>query len=165
MKLNRFVRRCTSVSHLCQHHPVDLFKMKLSQTTALALLAIDSAFALKEARRQSDDTTVRITLSSQSTETGTQVSFDAVNSRVYDSPRGSTLFETIDIFVGAGAQQDLRCQAIGMAGAPLVATRGNNTYVSSRLQEYTVRSFADIRTGSDITFVSSRKPELRWKRY
>lgn len=101
--------------------------MQLVKTSAFALLAADSALAFTGVRRQSSDTEVRVQLSSQSTETGTQVSFDAVNQRVYEAPRGSTLFETIEVSVGAGAQQDLRCQAVGMTGAPLVATRGNNT--------------------------------------
>lgn len=54
-------------------------------------------------------------LSNQATETGAQVQFDEVTSRVYDgTPTGrSELFEKIEVSVGAGAQQDLRCQAVG----------------------------------------------------
>lgn len=103
----------------------DLLIMQLTIPSLLAVLAVSTS-AL-DIRRQSNDTEVRVILSSQATETGSQVAFDSVTQRVFDTPTGSsTLFETIEVSVGAGAQQDLRCQAIGMGGMPLVATRGEN---------------------------------------
>ena len=105
--------------------------MHLITRSAVTFLAASGALAFTtEIRRQVNDTEVRVQISSQSTETGVQVGFDSVTQRVYDTPGGaSTLFETIEVFVGTGAQQDLRCQAVGMRGMPLVATRGENTYV------------------------------------
>ena len=39
-------------------------------------------------------------------------------------------FETIEINVGAAAQQDLRCQALDLDGKPIVATRGANVDIT-----------------------------------
>lgn len=101
--------------------------MRLTSSVGLALLATFNVVASTEIRRQSSDTEVRVTISDQGTETGSQVQFDAVTSRVVEAARGGdTLFTEIDVFVGPGAQQDLRCQAIGMTGKPLIATRGEN---------------------------------------
>lgn len=102
--------------------------MKLITGCTLGLVAVANAVEFHQVvRRQGNDTEVRVVLSSQATETGVQVAFDSVTQREYEEPAGSgALFETIEVRVGAGAQQDLRCQAIGLGGMPLVATRGEN---------------------------------------
>lgn len=83
--------------------------MKVTTGYAFALIAGGNAFAAQLVRRQATrDTEVRVILSDQSTETGSQVSFPLVTSRVYDTPTGAnTLFETIEVSVGSQAQQDL----------------------------------------------------------
>ncbi|KAK3703220.1 hypothetical protein LTR37_014560 [Vermiconidia calcicola] len=103
-----------------------------SSFVALALMAA-SALAAPHTRRQvASDNEVRVTLQSQSTETGSQTSFDDVSMRKSMAPVGSSgPFETIKIAVGANvAKQDLRCQALDTAGAPLIAVRGNNTDIT-----------------------------------
>lgn len=77
------------------------------------------------------DSEVRVVLQSQATETGSQTVFKSVDSRKHKKPVGSSgPFETINIIVGADANQDLRCQALDMDGIPLIATRGENTDIT-----------------------------------
>ncbi|KAK3717482.1 hypothetical protein LTR37_005872 [Vermiconidia calcicola] len=103
-----------------------------SSFVALALMAA-SALAAPHARRQAaSDNEVHVILQSQATETGSQTAYDYVPSPKSLAPVGSSgPFETIEIAVGANvAQQNLRCQALDMAGAPLIAVRGNNTDIT-----------------------------------
>lgn len=114
--------------------------MHSALSVASLLLAASGAFAYPQASNSTSsvstssytaDTEVRVILSSQSTETGSQTSFKKVDVRKNKAPVGSSgPFETIEINVGADAQQDLRCQALGLDGKPLIATRGENVVSS-----------------------------------
>lgn len=78
-----------------------------------------------------DATQIRVVLSNQATELGSQTVF-AEGKRQEQRPVGSSgPFQTIEIRVGALVQkQDTRCQALDKAGKPIVATRGKNTDVT-----------------------------------
>jgi len=105
--------------------------MHSAATFTSLILAATAAFASPLERRQAADTEVRVILQNQGTETGSQTVFPDVSSRQQKPPiAGSEIFKTIEISVGAGAQQDLRCQALDAAGVALVATRGENTDVT-----------------------------------
>lgn len=101
--------------------------MHSAATFTSLILAATAAFATPVERRQNSDTEVRVILQNQSIELGTTTSFDSVSSVEEQVPIGAgQTFETIEISVGAGAQQNLRCQALDAAEVPLVATRGEN---------------------------------------
>ena len=89
---------------------------------ALVSLFAASAFAVPASYGSK---AVTVTLSGAS-ELGTTVSFKNVNKRKQKSTAISGPFETIQIDVGSGADQDLRCQALDASGNALVATRGEN---------------------------------------
>jgi len=101
----------------------------MHSTFAAASLLIASAYALPQAATASTsaDTDVSVLLQSQSIELGFTVDIGPVTALVSKPVADSTdKIETFDLNVGAGAKQDLRCQALGLDGIPLIATRGPN---------------------------------------
>lgn len=110
------------------HSALSIASLLLAASGTLAYpQAVPSNATASTASVQGADTEVRVILQSQSTETGSQTAFKNVDVRKHKKPVGSSgPFETIEISVGADAQQDLRCQALGMDGKPLIATRGAN---------------------------------------
>ncbi|CAF9925915.1 MAG: hypothetical protein HETSPECPRED_006205 [Heterodermia speciosa] len=81
----------------------------------------------------SDASEIRVVLSNQATETGSQTVFpDVSGGRQHQPPVGTTgPFETVEIVVGALVEkQDIRCQLIDENGKPVVATRGANTDIT-----------------------------------
>lgn len=78
-----------------------------------------------------DANQVRVILSNQATETGSQTVF-AGDKREHKPPVGSMgPFETIELKVGPLVEdQKLRCQVLDHAGKPIVATRNTNTDIT-----------------------------------
>jgi len=99
---------------------------------ASVLFAASAALAAPmSSNGTSADTSVRVVLQSQATETGSGTVFDSVDSRQYKAPVGSSgPFETLEVVVGAGANQDLRCQALDLEGNAIIATRGDNVDIT-----------------------------------
>lgn len=95
---------------------------------ASLLLAASSAFAAPhEIRASHGDKSVTVILQNQATETGSQTTFQSVNRRKTKSPVGSSgPFETIEISVGDGANQDLRCQVLDTYGNVVLGKRNAN---------------------------------------
>lgn len=93
---------------------------------SIASLLLAASGALAAPSSAPADSEVRVVLQSQATETGVTTTFKNVNSRKTKPVGSDEMFETITIDVGAGAQQDLRCQALDTEGKPLIATRGEN---------------------------------------
>lgn len=136
--------------------------MHSTLSIASLLLAASTAFALPAANVSTSstgaDTEVRVILSSQSTETGSQTAFANVDSRKHKRPVGSSgPFETIEISVGADAQQDLRCQALDLQGNPLIATRGMSSLTISLPQHDTQTLTPPPGENVDITFSDADK--------
>ena len=106
--------------------------MHSALSIASLFIAASGALALPQAGNITTssyqaDTEVRVILQSQATETGSQTVFKNVDVRKQKAPVGSTgPFETIEISVGADAQQDLRCQALDLDGKPIIAKRNAN---------------------------------------
>ena len=70
---------------------------------------------------------VRVILSDQASELGTQTVFDSVVERVESPPTGSQgSYDTVEIAVGSLVDPALRCQLINGRGKPVVAVRGEN---------------------------------------
>jgi len=94
---------------------------------ASLLLAASSAFAAPQIQQRSGAKSVTVILQNQASELGTQTTFKNVNRRKQKAPVGSSgPFETIEISVGAAAQQDLRCQVLDSDGNAIIGQRGTN---------------------------------------
>lgn len=108
--------------------------MHSALSIASLLLAASGAFALPQTSTNTTrvasaaaDKEVRVILQNQAIELGSQTVFKNVDVRKHKRPVGSSgPFETIEIDVGADAQQDLRCQVLDPEGKPIIATRGEN---------------------------------------
>ena len=146
------------------HSALSIASIVLAATGALALpqATSNSTASTSSSLSSGADTEVRVILQSQSTETGSQTVFKNVDVRKHKSPVGSSgPFETIEISVGADAQQDLRCQALDLEGKPLIATRGANT-VSLERSDARIMTVAD-HSLQDITFSDADKGEWTFK--
>ena len=100
----------------------------------LAALASSGTLAtpLKAPRTNSvSDTSLRVILSNQATELGSQTVLTS-GSRQHARPVGSSgPFHTVELSVGAGVKdQDYRCQILDHAGKPIVIKRGANTDIT-----------------------------------
>ncbi|KAK5170626.1 uncharacterized protein LTR77_005215 [Saxophila tyrrhenica] len=91
------------------------------------LVAASSVIALPQGTNL--DTSVTVILQNQAIELGSQTTFGNVNSAQTQPPVGSSgPYSTIEINLGADvANTALRCQALDVSGAPLIAIRGDNT--------------------------------------
>ncbi|KAI9853937.1 MAG: hypothetical protein M1813_001615 [Trichoglossum hirsutum] len=76
-------------------------------------------------------TEIRVTLSNQATETGSQTTFSE-GEREEKEPVGSSgPFETVQLCVGALVEkQDYRCQVLDAAGDPITVKRGQNVDIT-----------------------------------
>ncbi|KAL8790742.1 MAG: hypothetical protein Q9195_006220 [Heterodermia aff. obscurata] len=102
------------------------------QYSSLFLAALASSGSLAAPwTKPSADTSLRVILSNQATETGSQTVLTS-GSRQHARPVGSTgPFQTVELNVGAGVQdQDYRCQILDEAGKPIVIQRGANTDIT-----------------------------------
>ncbi|KAL8747987.1 MAG: hypothetical protein Q9190_000199 [Brigantiaea leucoxantha] len=96
----------------------------------------------------SDATEIRVVLSNQGTETGSQTVF-AEGSRQEKRPVGSSgPFETVELRVGALVEkQDQRCQIVDKAGKPIIVLRGENrdiTFADGDKGEWTLEKESEV---------------------
>ncbi|KAI9775865.1 MAG: hypothetical protein M1839_000739 [Geoglossum umbratile] len=96
----------------------------------LAALAVTSAIAAPLGST-SPDNEIRVILSNQATELGTQTTFTE-GQREQQRPVGSSgPYKTVELNLGKGVKkQDLRCQVLDDQGKPIVLTRGANTDIT-----------------------------------
>lgn len=138
------------------------FKMQYS-SIFLATLAVTGTLAAPW--RRSTDKNIRVILSNQATETGSQTTFTE-GQRQQKAPIGSNgPFRTVELQLGAGVQnQDYRCQVLDPAGKPIVVLRGANTditFADGDNGEWTFREPSEVsaiicdpsfkKVGSDAT--------------
>ena len=93
---------------------------------------------------------IRVVLSNQATETGSQTVFpDVSGGRQHKPPVGTCgPFETVEIVVGALVEkQDIRCKLIDENAKPIVATRGKNTDITfsdANKGEWTFKATSEV---------------------
>ncbi|KAL6717866.1 hypothetical protein ACLMJK_003951 [Lecanora helva] len=101
------------------------------QYSSIFLTTLAAAGTLAAPWGQSSSNEIRVILSSQSTETGSQTVFTE-GFRQQQAPIGSTgPFETVELSLSPGVQnKDYRCQILDPAGNPIIVTRGANTDIT-----------------------------------
>ncbi|KAK5059846.1 hypothetical protein LTR84_009729 [Exophiala bonariae] len=97
-----------------------------------------------------DGSSLRVVLSNQQTETGSQTALSS-GMREEAAPIGSSgPFETVELRVGKFVQKkDYRCQILDMTGFPIDLTRGtsgSNTFSDAGKGEWTLNTVAEVST-------------------
>lgn len=97
-----------------------------------------------------EGSTLRVVLSNQQTETGSQTTL-ASGMREEAAPIGSSgPFETVELRVGKFVQKkDYRCQILDMTGFPIDLTRGtsaSNTFSDAGKGEWTLNTVSEVST-------------------
>ena len=109
----------------------------------------------------SDATEIRVILSNQATETGSQTTFTE-GQRQEKAPVGSTgPFETVELSVGTLVrQQNLRCQVVDHDNKPIIVLRGENrdiTFSDADKGEWTFETVSEVnKIICDPTFEAAR---------
>jgi len=90
---------------------------------------------------------IRVFLSNQATETGSQTTFDD-SKRETKNPVGSDgPFKTVTLTVGADVNAAFRCQILNKAGRPITVIRGKNidtTFSDAKKGEWTLKEPAEV---------------------
>ncbi|RVX72450.1 hypothetical protein B0A52_03638 [Exophiala mesophila] len=107
---------------------------------------------------------IRVTLSNIQAEIGVQLTFKKGVRDIQRSPLQGP-FQTFELSVGPEVlDQDLRCQALGLAGQPLVAIRGDNvdtTFSDAGNGAWTFAEVSEVSTViCDPAFEAMPDPDL-----